>query len=120
MDPSALPKNRRLRWQDPKARATPMTHDQAEAARGRLEAFINALIEASISVLTDDELAAYDGCPGLDATPVPLFRPQDRLARVRPRLHPGPPRAVLPPRPRAGLQARHGLPRRPARHPGQH
>src|SRR5260370_9471241 len=73
MDPSALPKNRRLTGQDLKARAKPMTHAQAEAARGRLEAFINALIEASISVLTDAEHAACDGCTGLDATPVPLF-----------------------------------------------
>ena len=50
-----------------------MTPGQAEAARGQLEAFINALIEASISVLTSEERAAYDGCTGLDATPVPLF-----------------------------------------------
>ena len=50
-----------------------MTPGQAEAARGRLEAFINALIEASISVLTGEERAAFDGCTGLDATPVPLF-----------------------------------------------
>ena len=73
MDPSALPKNRRLTGQDLKARTRPMTPGQAEAARGRLEAFLNALIEASISALTDDELGAYDGCTGLDATPVPLF-----------------------------------------------
>ena len=73
MDPSALPKNRRLTKQDLKARTRPMTPGQAEAARGRLEAFLNALIEASISALTDDELGAYDGCTGLDATPVPLF-----------------------------------------------
>ncbi len=73
MDPSALPKNRRLTQQDLKARTRPMTPGQAEAARGRLEAFLNALIEASISALTDDELGAYDGCTGLDATPVPLF-----------------------------------------------
>jgi len=73
MDPSALPKNRRLTGQDLKARAKPMTRAQAEAARGRPEAFINALIEASISVLTDDELGAYDGSAGLDATPVPLY-----------------------------------------------
>ena len=73
MDPSALPKNRRLTEQDLKARTRPMTPGQAEAARGRLEAFLNALIEASISALTDDELGAYDGCTGLDATPVPLF-----------------------------------------------
>ena len=73
MDPSPLPKNRRLTEQDLKARTRPMTPGQAEAARGRLEAFLNALIEASISALTDDELGAYDGCTGLDATAVPLF-----------------------------------------------
>jgi hypothetical protein len=73
MDPSALPKNRRLAADDLARRARPMTPAQGEAARGRLEAFINALLEASISVLTSDELAAYDGCTGLDATPVPLF-----------------------------------------------
>ena len=55
------------------ARTRPMTPGQAEAARGRLETFINALLEASISVLTRRERAAYDGCTGLDATPVPLF-----------------------------------------------
>ena len=50
-----------------------MTPVQAQAARGRLEAFINSLIDASISVLTGEERAAFDGCTGLDATPVPLF-----------------------------------------------
>ena len=73
MDPSPLPKNRRLTEQDLTARTRKMTPAQAQAARGRLEAFINALIEASISVLTGDERAAFDGCTGLDATPVPLF-----------------------------------------------
>ncbi len=73
VDPSPLPKNRRLTGQDLTARTRPMAPGQAEAARGRLEAVINALIEASISVLTSEEHAAYDGCTGLDATPVPLF-----------------------------------------------
>jgi hypothetical protein len=73
IDPSALPKNRRLTQDDLKARTRPMTPAQAEAARCRLEAVINALLEASISVLTSEERAAYDGCTGLDATPVPLF-----------------------------------------------
>ena len=73
MDPSPLPKNRRLTQDDLKARARKMTPAQAEAARGRLETFLNALIEASISVLTGEERAAFDGCTGLDATPVPLF-----------------------------------------------
>ena len=73
MDPSALPKNRRLSEQDLAARTRKMTPVQAQAARGRLEAFINSLIEASVSVLADEERAAFDGCTGLDATPVPLF-----------------------------------------------
>jgi hypothetical protein len=72
-DPSALPKNRRLTGDDLKARTQPMTPAQAEAARDRLEALVNALLEASITVLTDDERAAFDGGTGLDATPVPLF-----------------------------------------------
>ena len=72
-DPSALPKNRRLTEDDLKARAQPMTPAQAEAARDRLEALVNALLEASVTVLTDDERAAFDGCTGLDATAVPLF-----------------------------------------------
>ena len=73
MDPSPLPKNRRLTQDDLIARTRKMTPAQAEAARSRLEAFLNALIEASISVLAGEERAAYDGCTGLDATPVPLF-----------------------------------------------
>jgi hypothetical protein len=73
MDPSPLPKNRRLTQDDLKARARKMAPAQAEAARGRLEAFLNALIEASISVLTCEERAAFDGCTGLDATSVPLY-----------------------------------------------
>ena len=67
MDPSALPKNRRLTQDDLKARARPMTPAQAQAARDRLEAFLNSLIEASISVLTDGELAACDGCTRFEA-----------------------------------------------------
>ena len=72
-DPSALPKNRRLTQDELKARTRPMTPDQATAARDRLEALVNALLEASVSVLTEEERAAFDGCTGLDATPVPLF-----------------------------------------------
>ncbi len=211
MDPSALPKNRRLTADDLAKRTKPMTAAQIAGARGRLEAFLNSLLEASLSVLDQEESAAYDGATGLDATPVPLFsrgpskrtglsasdpdggwyvregdhrdhqddkgkplrkiawaleatiattarppgappatpdlaaglavtRPgedpggtgarvlasvaarghKDRVARLRPRLHPGPARAVPPSRPRAGLPAGHGLPRRPARHPGKH
>jgi hypothetical protein len=72
-DPSPLPKNRRLTEDELKARTKPMTPDQATAARARLEALVNALLEASISVLTEDERDALDGGTALDATPVPLF-----------------------------------------------
>ena len=72
-DPSPLPKNRRLTAGELKARTKPMTPDQATAARDRLEALASALLEASVSVLTQDERAASGGGTGLDATPVPLF-----------------------------------------------
>jgi len=72
-DPSPLPKNRRLAPADLSARIKKMLPGQAEAARNRLEALTNALIEASISVLDEKEKAAFDGSAGLDATPVPLF-----------------------------------------------
>ncbi len=49
-----------------------MTPDQVTAARDRLEALVNALLEASIWVLTEEERAASDGSAGLDATPGPL------------------------------------------------
>ena len=72
-DPSALPKNRRLTASELKARTRSITPGQATAARDRLEALVNALLEASVSVLTEEERTAFDGCTGLDATPVPLF-----------------------------------------------
>ena len=72
-DPSALPKNRRLTAGELQARTKPMTPDQATAARDRLETLVNALLEASVSVLTEAERAASGGGTGLDATPVPLL-----------------------------------------------
>jgi hypothetical protein len=71
--PSALPKNRRLTPGQLAARTRKMTPAQAAAARQRLEEFINSLLEASISVLDEEEQAASDGPAGLDATAVPLF-----------------------------------------------
>ena len=72
-DPSALPKNRRLTYDELQARTKPMAPGQAAAARDRLEALVNALLEASVSVLSEDERAAFGGGTALDATPVPLF-----------------------------------------------
>jgi hypothetical protein len=72
-DPSPLPKNRRLTPGQLAGKTRKLAPGEACAARGRLEALINALLEASISVLDDDERAAFDGSAGPDATPVPLF-----------------------------------------------
>ena len=72
-DPSGLPKNRCLTPGELTAASRPMTPEQATAARTRLETLINALIEASVSVLDPAERAASGGAAGLDATAVPLF-----------------------------------------------
>jgi hypothetical protein len=72
-DPSALPENRRLSADELAAAASKVVPAQAEAARDRLEALANALLEASTSVLSENERAASGGSAGLDATPVPLF-----------------------------------------------
>ena len=72
-DPSGLPKNRCLTPPELTAAARQMTPQQATAARSQLETLINALIEASISVLHGSEQAAFGGAVGLDATAVPLF-----------------------------------------------
>jgi hypothetical protein len=58
-DPSPLPKNRRLTAGELLARTKPMAPGQATAARDRLEALVNALLEASVSVLDQGERAAH-------------------------------------------------------------
>ena len=116
VDPSALPKNRGLTGGELKARIKPMTPDQATMARDRLEALVNALLEASVSVLTQDERAASGGGTALDATPVPLFSrgpsQTDRAMRQRPRRRLVRPRG-RPPRAR-GRQGQAGRHRRPS------
>jgi hypothetical protein len=83
VDPSPLPKNRCVSDDELAEASKEMTTSEVEAARGRLEALVNTLIEASVSVLTDDERAGVDGSVGLDATPVPLFSrgPSKRAGR---------------------------------------
>jgi hypothetical protein len=81
-DPSGLPKNRCLTPPELAAASRPLPPQQAMAARDRLEPLINALLEASVSVLHDAERAAPGGT-GLDATAVPLFSrgPSQRTGR---------------------------------------
>jgi len=47
-DPSPLPKNRCLTPQELTAASQPMTPQEGSAARGRMESFINALVEANL------------------------------------------------------------------------
>ena len=73
-DPSALPKNRRLTYDELQARTKPMAPGQATAARYWLESLVNALLEASVLGLFEQtERAAFGGGTALTATPVPLF-----------------------------------------------
>ena len=97
MDPSALPKNRRLTEQDLKARTRPMTPGQAEAARGRLEAFLNALIEASISALTERRTREH-------TTAAPAWTPP--RSRCSPAARPGAPGCAPATRTAAGTSAK--------------
>ena len=72
-DPSGLPKNRCLTPSELAAASRLMAPQEATAARDRLETLINALLEASVSVLHDAEQPTPGGGTGLDATAVPLF-----------------------------------------------
>lgn len=73
MDPSPLPKNRRLTADELAAATRPMHPAEAEQAREKLQTSLNALLQATVSLLSEQEYAAWDGSLGLDATPVPLF-----------------------------------------------
>ncbi len=73
MDPSSLPKNRRLSEEELAERTREMSPAEELGARGRLEEAVNAFIEASLSAMTEAERAALSGAVGLDATCVPLF-----------------------------------------------
>ena len=73
MDPSSLPKNRRLSEADLAERTRRLSPEEQAEARCRLEATVNAFIEASLSTMTDAERSALSGAAGLDATCVALF-----------------------------------------------
>ncbi|MHB1712841.1 MAG: hypothetical protein ACYCV7_15820, partial [Acidimicrobiales bacterium] len=83
VDPSPLPKNRCVPTEELAVLARSMTDAEAESQRAKLERLVNALIEASVSVLTEEERAAFDGSVGLDATAVPLWSrgPSKRTGR---------------------------------------
>ena len=73
VDPSPYPKNRRLQKEVLDASLRKMTPEETSERSERLLTLVNALLEASVEVLSEEERAAFDGSVGLDATPVPLY-----------------------------------------------
>jgi len=73
MDPSLEHKNRVIGKDELVAKRRRLTSPEVEGHRQALESFVNSLLEASCRVLGEEELSAYDGSVGLDATVVPLY-----------------------------------------------
>ena len=53
--------------------AKELSQAEVVARRERLESVVGDLLEASVQVCTEEELARFDGSVGLDATVVPLY-----------------------------------------------
>lgn len=72
-DPSVEAKNRVVREGELASMRKGLSEAEIALRRGRLETFVSNLIEASVRVASDEELCAFDGSVGLDATVLPLF-----------------------------------------------
>lgn len=73
MDPSKEAKNRVIDQRALDALAKELSQSEVVARKERLESVVAALLEASVKVCTNEELAHFDGSVGLDATVVPLY-----------------------------------------------
>jgi len=73
VDPSPYPKNRRLPSEVLEASRRAMTPEEVGERTARLETLVNALLQASVDVLAEEEVRSFDGSVGLDATPVALY-----------------------------------------------
>jgi hypothetical protein len=72
LDPSGLVKNRRIDMAEFERRCRPLSDEESEAGRARLESFMGRLLAASVATFdqgSERPAVAY----GIDATPVPLF-----------------------------------------------
>lgn len=73
MDPSGEKRNRVLPVALAASLHSPLAPEQSQRRLELLEAVVHSLVSSSVSVLKDQELAAFAGSVGLDATPVPLY-----------------------------------------------
>jgi hypothetical protein len=73
MDPSCQVKNRVIDQGALDALAKELSEAEVRLRRERLESVVGDLVEASVKVCFSEELEAFDGAVGLDATVHPLF-----------------------------------------------
>jgi hypothetical protein len=73
VDPSAEPKDRALPAEELAARRKELSEAEVACRQAALEKLLAELLEASVKVCSQGELAGFDGSVGLDATPVPLW-----------------------------------------------
>jgi hypothetical protein len=73
VDPSPSPKDRVLPGKELAARRKELSHAEVARRQAALEKLLADLVEASVKVCSQGELAGFDGSVGLDATPVPLW-----------------------------------------------
>ncbi len=73
IDPSLEAKNAILTAEAAAKRRKALSRAEVEKRRERLAAVLERLLDASVAICTDDELAGFTGSVGLDATPVPLY-----------------------------------------------
>ena len=73
VDPSPEPKDRVFPGKELASRRKKLSEVERVARQAALEKLLADLLEASVKVCSEGELAGFDGSVGLDATPVPLW-----------------------------------------------
>lgn len=73
LDPSLEKKNRVIGESELEALRTQLTDAEIALRKERLQSVLDDLLDATVGLCSDEELASFDGSVGLDATPVPLY-----------------------------------------------
>jgi hypothetical protein len=83
VDPSPEPKDRVLPEAGLALRRAKLSEQDVAARQARLAGVLAGLLEASVQVCSEGELAGFDGSVGLDATPPPSARLQSASTPTR-------------------------------------
>jgi hypothetical protein len=73
LDPSCEAKNKVLAEDELARRRRRLSVAEVAERAALLQGVLDDLLDASVGLLSEEELAAFDGSVGLDATPVPLY-----------------------------------------------